>query len=376
TFALGDNCGAATNTVAQYLNVRNIGRAPHTYMFRKLLRNEGFRRRFVSRLADLVNTTLSTENVVGKINTLAAQIRPSIPIETKRWRRTPRQWEANIEVMRRFAEGRPEHFLRNVARAIKGVGGVYTLKIGAAEGGSVRVNTIDVAGPWTGRYFHGVPVTLKALPKPGHRFKGWAPASLPQEEEITLEPPPAKDLYLVAPGSEWKYRDAATAPPDDWYDRTFDDAEWPAGPALLGYGDNDIKTQLESGSFLMKTPTYYFRRAFEIDAPGGADLKAGMIVDDGAVVYVNGSEAFRIGMPPGEIGFRTKAAQSVGGADETTWKSFSVPPGMLRKGRNVIAVEVHQVTVVSSDIRFDLSLRFDAPAVEATPVFEKGRKEY
>ena len=41
------------------------------------------------------------------------------------------------------------------------------------------------------------------------------------------------------------------------------------------------------------------------------------------------------------------------------------------KGWNVVAVEVHQANGASSDVRFDLLLRYEAPPVTVTPVFER-----
>lgn len=79
--------------------------------------------------------------------------------------------------------------------------------------------------------------------------------------------------------------------------------------------------------------------------------------DDGAVVYVNGTEVFRTNMPTGTIAYGTTAPTAVGGADETTtFYAASVSPSVLQPGANVIAVEIHQSGGTSSDISFDAEL--------------------
>ena len=90
--------------------------------------------------------------------------------------------------------------------------------------------------------------------------------------------------------------------------------------------------------------TWYFRSTFEVANPAAVTaLLADLIRDDGAVVYVNGVEVFRTNLPAGPLGFTTKASANLGGADERTPVSFSVPSSALVAGTNVIAVEVHNV---------------------------------
>ena len=74
-------------------------------------------------------------------------------------------------------------------------------------------------------------------------------------------------------------------------------------------------------------------------------------------VYVNGVEVFRTNMPAGPVGITTKASASLGGADERTPVSFSVPCSALIAGTNVIAVELHNVGPLNDDAGFQLTAR-------------------
>ncbi|NOY82670.1 MAG: PQQ-binding-like beta-propeller repeat protein [Kiritimatiellaeota bacterium] len=163
---------------------------------------------------------------------------------------------------------------------------------------------------------------------------------------------------LVAPGSTWKYLDNGVAPPAGWTAPGFDDEKWPEGAAQLGYGDHDEATVLKYGKDPKhKAMTACFRRTFTVADPKQfKTLVAGLLRDDGAVVYLNGVEAFRSNMPKGKITLATPAASVTAGDREKTFYPASVPVELLKPGRNVLAVEVHQAYPSSSDISFDLEL--------------------
>jgi hypothetical protein len=161
----------------------------------------------------------------------------------------------------------------------------------------------------------------------------------------------------LAAGSAWRYNDAGDDLGEAWRGSEYDDAVWPAGSAQLGYGDGDEVTIVDGGPASNRHMTTYFRTSFEI---GSTDEVAVMLLrllrDDGALVYLNGTEVVRSNMPSGDINFRTRAAQGVAGSDETAWHEFLIDRSLLRAGRNVLAVEIHQVGTRSSDISFDLEL--------------------
>ena len=86
----------------------------------------------------------------------------------------------------------------------------------------------------------------------------------------------------------------------------------------------------------------------------GLDLR--LLRDDGAVIYLNGTEVFRSNMPDGPILSSTLASSGVAGDLENTFYHTMIDPDLLVDGVNVLAVEIHQVTPESSDISFDLEL--------------------
>jgi hypothetical protein len=376
TFDLNDSCAPSCDVMAGYLDDLNPGRRIHTVLFIKALQNPGFRRRFVTRCADLLNTVLSPDRVVARIDAMAAGIAPAIPLETRRWGGSPEQWRDNVEVLRRFARERPAFFLRQLADRFAKGAGPFTLRVEApaVPGGTVRVNSLDLRPedlPWTGTYVSGIPVPVRAVPRTGYRFAGWAPPFEGSGPEIEADAP-ASGIEILPGGSEWSYSASGREPGPGWKEPGYPTWFWPRGTAPLGYGEDDEATPLPfGGDPEAKWPAAYFRKAFRLEeAADGAELELGLVFDDGIVVYVNGTEAVRANMPEGEAGPGTWAAATVGGEEERAWRRFPAPSSLLRPGRNVVAVEVHQAGPGSSDLRFDLSLRLAKP-VRILPVFEK-----
>ena len=180
-------------------------------------------------------------------------------------------------------------------------------------------------------------------------------------------------MNVVPAESIWKYLDDGTDQGTAWQALAFNDTAWASGKAQLGYGDGDEVTTVSFGpNANAKYITTYFRRAFALtNANRFTNLIVRVIRDDGAVVYLNGTEIFRSNMPDGPVNYTTTASSTVNpGPDEgTAFYSTNVPPGLLVNGTNLLAVEIHQVTNTSSDISFDLELVGDlVPPTNVPPV--------
>ncbi len=177
---------------------------------------------------------------------------------------------------------------------------------------------------------------------------------------------------LVSAGSTWKYLDNGSNQGTAWRAASFNDSGWSSGAAQLGYGDGDEATLLSFGpNASNKFITTYFRHAFSVANPSiFTSLTLRVLRDDGAVVYLNGTEVWRTNMPAGPVGHTTPASVAIGGADENTFFQTNISPNFLVSGTNVLALELHQANVTSTDVSFDLQLiGTDAPA---TPVITRG----
>jgi acid phosphatase type 7 len=160
---------------------------------------------------------------------------------------------------------------------------------------------------------------------------------------------------FVARGATWKYLDNGTNQGTAWRATGFNDSTWASGAAELGYGDGDEATTVSYGpNSSNKYITTYFRRAFTVtDAATYTGLSINIRRDDGAVIYINGTEVARSSMPTGTITYTTAAT---GTSSETTFFAHTAPASVLVNGTNVIAVEIHQSGPTSSDISFNMDL--------------------
>lgn len=179
-------------------------------------------------------------------------------------------------------------------------------------------------------------------------------------------------IALVPKGATWSYLDNGSDQGTLWRELTFDDSAWLTGSAELGYGDGDEATVVGFGPDPSnKYATTYFRHTFNItDASGISGLALSLLRDDGAVVYLNGTEVFRSNMPAGSITASTLASLGIGGADEAVFNMTCADSALLVNGTNVLAVEVHQFNVLSSDISFNLEL--SSSAVIRGPYLQTG----
>ncbi|WP_308990884.1 LamG-like jellyroll fold domain-containing protein [Mariniflexile litorale] len=173
--------------------------------------------------------------------------------------------------------------------------------------------------------------------------------------------------FPIVSGGLWKYNDLGQDLGTTWIASTFDDSSWLFGNAILGYGDGIESTTLDFGTDnSAKHPTYYFRHIFNVeDINIIGNLLFNVMYDDGVIVYVNGIEAFRLNMPEGEVTYDMFAAGEISGDAENAWTTIKTA-NLLQNGENVIAVELHQNNGTSSDVRFDMEVNYELPAIIPT----------
>lgn len=176
-----------------------------------------------------------------------------------------------------------------------------------------------------------------------------------------------------------------------WTAPGFDDSGWSGpGPGLLWVdgrgsprnGVTPAATQLPLDSSGSGFPfvTYYFRTHFEFPAdPAGATLRLTTYLDDGAVFFLNGVEVRRFRMPEApEVIAHDTLADGFGCDGDATCGEELILSGdavaSLRRGDNVLAVEVHNYNARSPDATFGLKADYTVP-VPVAPVLEIQRAE-
>jgi hypothetical protein len=193
----------------------------------------------------------------------------------------------------------------------------------------------------------------------------------PNGGEITGEPAAyafptnqVTEITLIAPGTNWKYLDDGSNQGTAWRDIQFPDNTWSNGLAQLGFGDSprDEATFIRRTNSVTGTTniTFYFRRAFNVSNPSVfADLSMWLLRDDGGVVYLNGMEMVRSpSLPslPSPITHNTFANNQGSAPPDNSIDIATLSASALVAGTNVVAVEIHQYDLGSSDISFDFAL--------------------
>ena len=153
---------------------------------------------------------------------------------------------------------------------------------------------------------------------------------------------------VIAVGDVWRYFKGTTAPPAQWNAASFDASAWLSGPTGIGYGDGDDATVLSD--MQNNYWSVFARRTFVLGNPAGVTaLNLVIDWDDGFVVYINGVEVARSNMPPGTPMHNSPAVpfHEVGSP-----QTFDLTPfaNALVAGTNVLAIEVHNDTITSSDL--------------------------
>lgn len=159
----------------------------------------------------------------------------------------------------------------------------------------------------------------------------------------------AAPIEVIPFGASWKYRDEGTDLDATFAEPATDDADWPEGPAELGYGDDDEATVLLDAD--PNVPTVYFRHHITLDQPL-LSAQLDVLFDDGVAVWINGTRVFgrNVADDATFADFATDQSED----DETA--GGAIPVDAFVVGDNVVAAVAKQYDGGSSDVSFDLRL--------------------
>lgn len=151
-----------------------------TFLLRRLMDNADFRRDFVNRFQDLLNTLFQPAHTMARIDRMASTLAPEMSEHTRRWRAPASltEWRNYVDYLRTYATNRPA-YARDHLRQRFGLEEPCTLSLSLApaDAGTLRLNTLELSAatnaPWSGRYFKRHPITLSAASRPGFKFAGW-----------------------------------------------------------------------------------------------------------------------------------------------------------------------------------------------------------
>ncbi len=178
-----------------------------TLLLRTLLKSGKFKNQFINTFADRLNTVYTSEAVLKKIEDMEKIYYPNIENHIIRWNlhgNNVNNWLNEIDILKNFATKRPEYMRKHIVEYF-GLSGIATIRVGMSEGGSVKVNSLNIENsdiPWKGIYFKDIPITVEAISKPGYEFVCWEGTMKSQDKTITINL--SQPLYLKATFKKWK----------------------------------------------------------------------------------------------------------------------------------------------------------------------------
>ena len=172
-----------------------------TYVLRTLLQNSQIRSEFITRFADLLNTSLDSERLVKIVRATEASLEQEMPRHIARWSSPESMptWRESVDELADFLEQRPKHQWQHLQDFFE-LSDTYTIQVETSlpDSGQIQLNTLTLADtappfalPWQGHYFRHMPITLEARPEAGYVFSHW------QVKGIQLDDTQARNKRLV-----------------------------------------------------------------------------------------------------------------------------------------------------------------------------------
>jgi len=222
-FGLGLYNASVSHNTLNYATSEFAERGTNNYpwavfLLKTLLQNSEFRNEFINRFADHMNTTFDPNRVNAIVDEAKAAIETAMPEHSNRWnvikmtttRPFETTWSKNVEAIKTYASNRPTYVKQHIVNKFKdyGVTGTASIKLNSvAQQGYIRINSLDIKSDtpsvtnpeaWTGTYFKGVPVTIKAVPKEGYIFDHWEGATDVDAASDTITVTPSENIELTA----------------------------------------------------------------------------------------------------------------------------------------------------------------------------------
>ena len=303
-------------------------------LFKNLLAHDGFRKQFIDTFCIMGGSVFDKERVTVFVDQLADAMRPMSKLDGKQPDNSANKIKSKLanrleKVTNQLQQYKPMQ-LNGVRR--------QSVKLAAdTDGATIFINGIKV--PYA--QFNGLlfdPVRIEATAPAGYRFTGWRSSV-------------GSTVQVVGNNDTWKYYDKGQVSDNSWRSDSFNDGSWSSGAAPLGYNMDGVKTTVSYGSDNQrKNPTTYFRKTFTLSAAPMANdvFLLNYLLDDGCIVWVNGQEAGRVNMRSGTVNYDTFSSTYAG--DDPFTGTLDLSPSLFKKGNNVIAVEVHNISYTSGDL--------------------------
>lgn len=166
---------------------------PYIRIFQNCIQNPDFRKYFINRYADLMNSTFRISRIHAVPESMFSQTVTEMPKTYQRWgdpNDIPGQmanFENNHQIFLSELSIRNEVVREDINQNFGLNGQVEVgLDVFPPGAGKIKISTITPDSlPWTGIYFNGNPVRLTAVPNPGFEFVAWDSNSILPDQDTS-----------------------------------------------------------------------------------------------------------------------------------------------------------------------------------------------
>lgn len=147
----------------------------HVEIFRKFLSNEEFKRQFINRYNDLLNSAFLPDALTASLETAHDKVANELPKHWERWNGNENNFNTAYDTAVSHINGRPQH-ARNDLQKVFDLGEEHVLSFNVfpAGSGTIQLNTLNLNSfPWNGVYHDGNEVDVQAEPTTGSTFSHW-----------------------------------------------------------------------------------------------------------------------------------------------------------------------------------------------------------
>ena len=188
------------------------------------------------------------------------------------------------------------------------------------------------------------------------------------ESYIQPEIPPTSGVTvtMIAEDSPWQYfkgQAEPSSPTTQWRQISFNDSGWLRGDAPIGYGvtvNTELADMRRINGVQDGYSSVYLRKEFQIAAPTDVEtLRLTLGYDDGFNVWINGTHLDSVNVAQENMAYDGTALTYEGSGQASTQLAYENPETFLVSGTNVIAIQLLNYEITSSDVFFDPILAAD-----------------
>jgi hypothetical protein len=159
-------------------------------LFKSLLKNPDFCKKFVNTMLDLYNVNFHPDNYLPKLNNYVAIYRPLMTGYFSRWGGWEGTFDNKVNDAKNYLSSIRNAMVSNYLPNYFGTGSsgianigissskLYdvTISVTGVSGTTIKINSLtpNISGGWTGKYYSGNSITVTASSAPGgYEFDGW-----------------------------------------------------------------------------------------------------------------------------------------------------------------------------------------------------------